>query len=70
MFRDDEDEEFKTYDDPALEHRVVGNDNFKLGYGWFSRAISLVDSGAMRLNSGAGVNIQYVDPSPQRKGAR
>jgi hypothetical protein len=68
LFRDDEEEGFKTYYDPASEHTVVGNDNFKLGYGWFSQAVALVDGGATRLSPGAGINIQYVDPSPQRKG--
>jgi hypothetical protein len=70
LFRDDEEEDFKTYNDPATGHRVVGNDNFKLGYGWFSRAVGLVDneSGSGRLTSGTGMNIQYVDPTPQRKG--
>ena len=46
----------------------MGNDNFKLGYGWFSKAVSLVDEGANRTTSGTGLNIQYVDPTPQRKG--
>jgi hypothetical protein len=68
LFRDDEDDEFKTYDDPASGLSVVGNDNFKLGYGWFSRAVSLVDLGANRMSSGPGADIQYVDPTPQRKG--
>jgi hypothetical protein len=68
LFRDDEEEGFKTYDDPVSGHPVVGNDNFKLGYGWFSRAVSLVDSGANRLNSGTVEDIRYVDPTPQRKG--
>ena len=49
LFRDDEDEAFKTYLDPESGHQVVGNDNFKLGYGWFSSAIALVDEGANRI---------------------
>jgi hypothetical protein len=68
FFRDDEEEEFKTYFDPKSGQPVIGNDNFKLGYGWFSRAVGMVDSGATRLSSGTGLNIQYVDPTPQRKG--
>jgi hypothetical protein len=68
LFRDDEDDEFKTYYDPERATNVVGNDNFKLGYGWFSRAIRLVDEGGTRLTSGTTETIQYVDPSPQRKG--
>jgi hypothetical protein len=68
LFRDDEEESFKTYFDPESGHTVVGNDNFKLGYGWFTRAVTLVDSGATRVTSGTGSEILYVDPSPQRKG--
>jgi len=50
---------------------IVRRDNFQLGYGWFSRAIDMVDSGAARLTEGTRENIQevqYVDPTPQRKG--
>jgi hypothetical protein len=69
LFRDDEDTDFKKYYDPELKQDVVGDDNFKLGYGWFSRAVRLVDSGVgSRLQGGTAENIQYVDPSPQRKG--
>src|SRR5262249_34161625 len=77
------DEEFKTftdYSDP--QHAVmVGDDNFKLGYGWFGRSLYLVDSGASRLQEGTredeseaqiqvkkGPNGEFVDPTPQRKG--
>ncbi|APW63436.1 hypothetical protein [Paludisphaera borealis] len=68
LFRDDEDEAFKTYIDPETNVKVVKGDNFQLGYGWFSRAIALVDEGGTRLNSGTADTIQYIDPSPQRKG--
>jgi hypothetical protein len=70
LFRDDEDEDFKTYYDPERSQNVVGNDNFKLAYGWFNKAIGLVDEGATRLTSGTArdIQIQYVDPTPQRKG--
>src|SRR5579875_3475638 len=68
LFRDDQDDDFKRYYDPERKQEVVGDDNFKLGYGWFSRAVALVDSGATRLLGGTSENIQYVDPSPQRKG--
>jgi hypothetical protein len=68
LFRDDDDDNFKRYYDPERKQEVVGDDNFKLGYGWFSRAVDLVDSGATRLQGGTAENIQYVDPSPQRKG--
>ena len=71
LFRDDEDEDFKSYRDPESHMNVVKRDNFQLAYGWFSRAIDLVDSGATRLNEGTRETIQevqYVDPTPQRKG--
>jgi hypothetical protein len=71
LFRDDEDEDFKTYKDPETGINVVKQDNFQLGYGWFSRAVDLVDGGATRLTSGTTEDIQpvqYVDPTPQRKG--
>ncbi len=68
LFRDDEDESFKTYVDPESGQSVVGDDNFKLGYGWFSRAVALVDQGENRVISGTSEDIQYVDPTPQRKG--
>jgi hypothetical protein len=71
LFRDDEDEEFKTYRDPETGINVVKQDNFQLGYGWFSRSVNLVDEGATRSTSGTVQDIQpiqYVDPTPQRKG--
>ena len=47
----------------------VGNDNFKLGYGWFCRAVELVDDGARpHVRAARPSDIQYVDPTPQRKG--
>jgi len=54
LFRDDDDEDFKTYTDYSDPQRptVVGNDNFKLGYGWFGRSVALVDAGAPRLQEG------------------
>ncbi|MHC5538279.1 hypothetical protein ACYOEI_08625 [Singulisphaera rosea] len=75
LFRDDEDEVFKTYVDYSDPQRtvVVGNDNFKLGFGWFSKAVALVDDGETRLATGteAGLDeagLEYVDAMPQRKG--
>jgi hypothetical protein len=71
LFRDDEEENFKSYRDPETGINVVKQDNFQLGYGWFSRAVNLVDEGASRLTSGTAQDIlpvQYVDPTPQRKG--
>jgi hypothetical protein len=68
LFRDDEEEDFKTYYDPELKQDVVGNDNFKLGYGWFSKSVALVDSGNERVTSGTREDVTYVDAAPQRKG--
>jgi hypothetical protein len=68
LFRDDEDEDFKTYRDPETGINVVKQDNFQLGYGWFSRSVNLVDEGGTRSTSGTAQDIQFVDPTPQRKG--
>src|SRR3954453_14242083 len=71
LFRDDEEEDFQTYRDPETGINVVKKDNFQLGYGWFRRAVGLVDEGASRLTEGTAEDIQpvqYVDPTPQRKG--
>ena len=48
--------------------RSSRSDNFQLGYGWFSRAVNLVDEGESRLRRGSRRTVDYVDPSPQRKG--
>ncbi len=45
LFRDDDDEEFKTYIDPETGLHVIRHDNFQLAYGWFSRSVGLVDEG-------------------------
>jgi len=70
LFHDDDDESFKTYIDYTDPQRtvVVGNDNFKLGFGWFSRAVALVDEGGQRVATGTEAGLDYVDPVPQRKG--
>ncbi|WP_165225002.1 hypothetical protein [Aquisphaera insulae] len=71
LFRDDEDEEFKTYYDPDAGLNVVKHDNFQLGYGWFRKAVDKVDAGASRLTEGTTKDVQqvqFVDPTPQRKG--
>jgi hypothetical protein len=68
LFRDDEDEQFKTYTDPESGLPVVGRDNFQLGYGWFSRSVALADEGVSRVTEGTSTDVQYVDPTPQRKG--
>src|SRR5262249_27888380 len=68
LFRDDDDEDFKSYVDPETNLRVVRHDNFQLGFGWFSNAVNLVDEGASRVATGVEANLDYVDPVPQRKG--
>lgn len=68
LFHDDDDLAFRTYEDPKTGNPVESNDNFKLGYGWFSRAVRLVDEGANRLSGGTTSEIRYVDATPQRKG--
>lgn len=68
LFRDDDDEDFKSYLDPETNNRIVRNDNFQLGYGWFTRSVNLVDDGEQRVATAAESNIDYVDPTPQRKG--
>jgi hypothetical protein len=68
LFYDDEDIAFRTYLDPTDGHSVESKDNFKLSYGWFARAVSLVDQGANRLSGGTTREIKYVDATPQRKG--
>jgi hypothetical protein len=67
LFWDDEDEAFKTYRDPESGMSVIKRDNFQLAYGWFSRSVDLLDSGATRVFEGTREDVQYVDPSPQRK---
>ena len=37
---------------PRRASTSSSNDNFQLGYGWFSRAVDLVDEGASRLTEG------------------
>lgn len=64
LFRDDRDENFKT--NPV--NRSIQNDNFQLGGGWFESAVTLVDSGANRLNTAIESSVQYVDAPTQRKG--
>jgi hypothetical protein len=65
LFFDDDDEKFKT---EPIEH-AVKNDNFQLGWGWFTRAINLVDSGETRLGGGGSTPlVEYVDAPEQHKG--
>ena len=68
LFHDDDDEDFKSYIDPETNLKVIRNDNFQLAYGWFSRSVALVDAGEQRLATAAEANMDYVDPTPQRKG--
>lgn len=68
LFRDDTDEAFRTYDDPVTGNQVVGNDNFMLGWAWFSKAVALADAGNQRVATATESNLDYVDPTPQRKG--
>jgi len=68
LFYDDSDTEFRTYVDPETGVKQERRDNFQLGYGWFSRALALVDAGEARIATGTEANLDYVDPTPQRKG--
>ena len=64
LFRDDEDEDFKT--DPV--ERLPRDDNFQVAHGWFTKAVDLVDSGQTRLATQLENEVNYVDPPTQRKG--
>src|SRR5262245_10316500 len=69
LFRDDDDDAFKTYVDPVTKVQDVRNDNFQLAYSWFNRSVDLVDvEGEVRLAAGESAVLDYVDPSPQHKG--
>jgi hypothetical protein len=68
LFYDDDDTEFRSYIDPETGVKLERRDNFQLGYGWFSRAVNLVDEGESRAATGVESNLDYVDPVPQRKG--
>jgi hypothetical protein len=68
LFYDDDDTEFRSYNDPETGVKLERRDNFQLGYGWFSRAVNLVDEGESRAATGVESNLDYVDPVPQRKG--
>jgi hypothetical protein len=69
LFRDDDDEEFRTYYDLRERVPYTRNDNFQLGYGWFSNAVEMVDRGAQRLAVGRmEQDVEYVDKPLQHKG--
>ena len=69
LFYDDEDLAFKTYEDPKTGQPVESKDNFKLGYGWFGRAVKLVDDRGQSLNRAARrARSGMSTPTPQRKG--
>lgn len=65
LFRDDDDEEFKT--DPMTNE--IKNDNFLLSLGWFRKSLKLVDEGGARLGGGVEAQkVTTVDPHENRKG--
>ncbi|HEV3162645.1 MAG TPA: hypothetical protein VGZ22_01295 [Isosphaeraceae bacterium] len=64
LFRDDDDEKFKTSPIDGLPR----NDNFQLAYGWFVRSVNLVDSGQNRVATEMENEVNYVDAPVQRKG--
>ena len=68
LFRDDQEEDFKTYQDPETGQLVVKHDSFQLAYGWFSRAVSLVDRGFDRSVSGLVDEIDYPRPDAPEEG--
>ena len=47
---------------------MESKDNFKLGYGWFGKAVKLVDEGAGRIAGGTSNEIRYVDATPHERG--
>ena len=72
LFRDDPDRDFKTYPDARNDDvPTFRNDNFQLGFGWFTRSVAMVDKGAERQTTGIEVSapdVEYVDAPEQRKG--
>ncbi len=65
LFREDEDEPFKT--DPITKE--IKNDNFLVSLGWFKKSVKLVDEGGTRLAPGVErEKITFVDPHENRKG--
>jgi len=70
LFYDDTDEPFKTYKDRSGVPRKK-DDNFQLGYGWFTNAVALVDEGQERLAGKGSIEqglTEYVDRPLQHKG--
>ena len=54
---------------PRPAPTVVGNDNFQLGYGWFSRAVDLVDEGGHAAQRPATeANLELRRPVPPAQG--
>ncbi len=68
LFHDDDDEEFRSYVDPETGQRHTPQDNFLLGYGWFIKAVDLVDRGAQRAAARFEAPVEYVDRVENRKG--
>ncbi len=67
LFHDDDDIAFRTYVDSEGGSHTV-NDNYMLAFGWFTKAIDLVDSGVERLASAMEAPVEYVDKAEDRKG--
>jgi hypothetical protein len=73
LYFEDDDENFKIdpleLDDRGI--RVTVDDNFLTSYGWFTRAVRLVDQGESRLAAAGGKveeELEYVDKPVQHKG--
>ena len=66
LFRDDEDESFKT---SPLDNTTIYHDNFQCGHDWFVKAVRLVDEGEQRQGVSNSADLtEYVDAPTQRKG--
>jgi hypothetical protein len=68
LFYDDDDEPFKTYVDARTGIAHTKDDNFLLGYGWFTNAVEKVDQGNARLATEFSKSVDYVDKPTQHKG--
>ncbi len=65
LFRDDEDESFKT---SPIDGNTIYHDNFQLGHDWFVKAVRLVDEGRRGRGWALEDLNEYVDAPTQRKG--
>ena len=68
LFYDDDDTEFRSYDDPETGVKLEKRDNFQLGYGWFSRAVNLVDAGEAQGRDGGRGEPRLRRPGPAAQG--